>query len=100
MLNELNEIAWAVDVIDKRAELLGYFETKTAAIEMRNPLRTEHESTAKSVAGYFDGSRIVIIIISDDQLGRNDIGAYWNILETLFHEGRHASSSIIFIASE
>ena len=84
---ELSYDRWKELSIDRRAELLGYFETKIAAIEMRDPLRIEHEATAKSVAGYFDGSKIVI---SDNQLGRNDIGAYWDVLDTLFHEGRHA----------
>ena len=84
---ELSFDRWKELSIDRKAELLSEFERKIAVIEMRRPLSVEHEATRPSLMGYFDGSKIVI---SDNLLGKNDMHSYREVLNTLFHEGRHA----------
>ena len=84
---ELSFKHWKELDIDEKTELLCEFERKIAQIEMRHPLTVIHEATPPGVEGYFDGKKIVI---SDRTLGSNDIKAYREVLDTLFHEGRHA----------
>lgn len=84
---ELSFKHWKELGLDEKTELLCEFERKIAEIEMRPPLTVTHEATRPGVEGYFDGKKIVI---SDRTLGRNDIKAYREVLDTLFHEGRHA----------
>ena len=84
---ELSFNKWKELSIDRRVELLGEFEKKIAEIEMRNPLSVQHEATIPALKGYFDGRKIVI---SDNVLAKNDKASYREVLNTLFHEGRHA----------
>ena len=84
---ELSFDKWKELSVDRKTELLGDFERKIAAIEMRNPLEVRHEAAAPSLMGYYDGKKIVI---SDNLLGKNDRESYREVLDTLFHEGRHA----------
>ena len=84
---ELSFKHWKELDIDEKTELLCEFERKIAQIEMRHPLTVIHEATPPGVEGYFDGKKIVI---SDRTLGSSDIKAYREVLDTLFHEGRHA----------
>ena len=84
---ELSFDKWQELSIERRVELLGEFEKKVAEIEMRAPLSVHHEATIPALKGYFDGNKIVI---SDNVITQNDKASYREVLNTLFHEGRHA----------
>ena len=86
---ELEYENWVRMSIDQRVEALNRFEQEIAKIEKRNPITIIHEKTKPGLHGYFDNKNGVIMI-SDNDLGKNDWKDYRETLDTLFHEGRHA----------
>lgn len=73
--------------LEQRVEVLNQFEEKIAEIEMRPPLPVVYESMPSGTYGYYDGTKLAI---SDAQLSSNTYDDYREMLDTLFHEGRHA----------
>lgn len=70
---------------DERVSALQELEVKVAEISHRPPVDVDFEQTAPNVMGYYNGEKIVI---SESLLMQND--KYEDVLDTLFHEGRHA----------
>lgn len=70
---------------DERVSALQELEVKVAEISQRPPVDVDFEQTAPNVMGYYNGEKIVI---SESLLMQND--KYEDVLDTLFHEGRHA----------
>lgn len=84
---ELQYGEWKELGIDQRTEVLNAFEQEIAKIEMRDAMPVEHEATKPSLMGYYNGTKLVI---SDNLLGDDSYNAYREVMDTLFHEGRHA----------
>lgn len=84
---ELSFENWQNLDMDRRADVLNQFEEKIAAIEMRTSLPVAHEAMPAGRYGYCDGQKLVL---SDSQLASNTYDDYREVLDTLFHEGRHA----------
>ena len=57
---------------------------------MRNAMPVEHKDLGVGMYGYYDGTKVVV---SDSLIGSNSYEAYREVLDTLFHEGRHAYQS-------
>ena len=84
---ELSFENWRNLDMEQRVDALNQFEKKIAEIEMRSPLPVVHEMMPVGNYGYCDGEKLVI---SDSQLESNTYDDYREMLDTLFHEGRHA----------
>lgn len=84
---ELQFDNWKTLDIEERTKLLETFEGKIADIEKRQAMPVRHEPTEGMLMGYNDGQKIVI---SDRLVGSNEFGDYKEMLNTLFHEGRHS----------
>lgn len=86
---ELKYDMWKELSLQERADILGALEVEIAKIEMRDPISVEHESTTPGRMGYFD-PRELRLVISDNLLALDNKEDYVEVLDTLFHEGRHA----------
>lgn len=85
--SELRFDKWKELSVEQRTSVLNEFEQRIADIEMRDVMPVEHEETRPNLLGYYDGEKLVI---SDNLMGNDSYGAYKEVLNTLFHEGRHA----------
>ena len=84
---ELQFENWKELSIEERTEMLNAFESEIAKIEMRDVMPVEHEDLGSCTYGYFDGTKGVV---SDALIGSDRYEDYREVLDTLFHEGRHA----------
>ena len=90
VLRDIPEIQfenWKELSIEERTEVLNAFESEIAKIEMRDVMPVEHEDLGSCTYGYFDGTKVVV---SDALIGSDRYEDYREVLDTLFHEGRHA----------
>lgn len=86
---ELQYNKWKELSLQERVDVLGALEAEVAKIEMRDPISVQHESTALGLMGYFDRKELRLVI-SDSLLVSDRKEDYVEVLDTLFHEGRHA----------
>lgn len=86
---ELQYDKWKELSLRERVDVLGVLEAEVAKIEMRDPISVQHESTAPGLMGYFDRKELRLVI-SDSLLVSDRKEDYVEVLDTLFHEGRHA----------
>lgn len=84
---EIQFAEWKKLDIEERTKLLESFEEKIAQVEKRAAMPVQHEQTRVGVMGYNDGRKLVI---SDQLVGSNEYSDYKEVLNTLFHEGRHS----------
>ncbi|MBR4039927.1 MAG: hypothetical protein IKJ11_07500 [Clostridia bacterium] len=82
---ELQFENWKNLDVSERVDALQQLENEVAEIAHRPALGIELETLEPGVLGYCNGDKIVI---SDSLLGID--GMYREVLDTVFHEGRHA----------
>ncbi len=84
---ELQYDEWKELSCEERVDALNQLEQKTADIAMRTPLEVRAENLGNNVMGVCDGKSLTI---SDQLLMSDSEESYAEVLNTLFHEGRHA----------
>lgn len=84
---EIQFAEWKKLDVEERTKLLEAFEGKIANVEKRTAMPVRHEQTKAGLMGYNDGHKLVI---SDRLVGSNEYSDYKEVLNTLFHEGRHS----------
>ena len=84
---ELRYDDWKELGCEERIAALNQLEQKVADIAMRVPLEVRSENLDENVKGYCDGKSLTIseqLLLSDSE------ECYAEVMNTLFHEGRHA----------
>lgn len=84
---ELQYDEWKELSCEERVSALSHLEEKVANIAMREPLEVKAEALGDNVMGLCDGKSLTI---SDKLLMSDSEEDYGQVLNTLFHEGRHA----------
>jgi len=84
---ELHFPNWQELNIKEREQALQTLENEVAQIQLREPMKVRIERLDEGVNGYCSADRIVI---SDKLAGSNSFADYRNVMDTIFHEGRHA----------
>ncbi len=85
-IDDLQFDRWKELDMGGRIEALFALEKETAEIAHRPPLEVTYEAMEDTTFGYFDGSRIVL---SEKFLSSDSYEDYKEVLDTVFHEGRH-----------
>lgn len=84
---ELRYDEWKELSCEERVAALNQLEQKVADIAMRTPLEVRSEALQDNVMGYCNGESLTIserLLMSDSE------ESYGEVMNTLFHEGRHA----------
>ena len=80
---------WKELPFDKRVDLLQHIENEVSPIAHRPSCSIQIESLGKGYFGYYS-PKTETITINSDYIKSNDISDYREVLDTIFHEGRHA----------
>ena len=84
---ELQFDNWKELSCGERVDALNRLEEKVADIAMRIPLEVKSETPDNNVMGFCDGKSLTL---SDRLLTSDSEASYAQVLNTFFHEGRHA----------
>ena len=80
---------WRELPFDKRVDLLQNIENEVSRIAHRPACPIQTESLGKGYFGYYS-LESQMITINSDYIKSNDLSDYKEVLDTIYHEGRHA----------
>lgn len=80
---------WEKLSLEQRVAALQQLENKVAEIEMRTPMEVQIKDLGDGYLGYQDYSN-GNIVINSEMMASSNYNDFYEVMNTLFHEGRHA----------